>query len=163
MQNATLEERMAGNLKDRNTAFQSAEAALRVAQDWIDGLRNPPMANDSGSEDIWSECTVGERAVDEEDNTAECAKYSAPEVDWFDTTGNYLDFTSRVLGEKAELSNVSAQPKLVVEQHYVPPLDFEKQAKGTGVHHYTVTSIGYGGTANAKSMLQTTVQKVYGW
>jgi len=42
MQSATLQERMAGNLRDRNVGFQAAEAALRVGEDWLqnqtDGL-----------------------------------------------------------------------------------------------------------------------------
>lgn len=32
-----LEERMAGNMKDQNVAFQSAEAALRVAENYLNG------------------------------------------------------------------------------------------------------------------------------
>ncbi len=32
-----LEERMAGNLKDQNVAFQSAEAALRLAESYLNG------------------------------------------------------------------------------------------------------------------------------
>lgn len=35
MKTTTLEEKMAGNLRDRNTAFQSAETALRDAETYI--------------------------------------------------------------------------------------------------------------------------------
>ncbi len=35
MQTATLQERMAGNLRDRNLAFQAAEAALREGEVWV--------------------------------------------------------------------------------------------------------------------------------
>ncbi|MGC9456385.1 MAG: pilus assembly PilX family protein [Halothiobacillaceae bacterium] len=35
MQSTTLQERMAGNMKDRNAAFQAAEAALREAEEVI--------------------------------------------------------------------------------------------------------------------------------
>ncbi|MCC5858552.1 MAG: hypothetical protein JJT90_10370 [Ectothiorhodospiraceae bacterium] len=37
MQTSTLQERMAGNTRDRNLAFQSAEAALREGEDWVMG------------------------------------------------------------------------------------------------------------------------------
>ncbi len=36
-----LEERMAGNMKDQNVAFQSAEAALRVAENYLTGVSLP--------------------------------------------------------------------------------------------------------------------------
>lgn len=38
IQDTTLEEKMAGNLKNRNTAFQAAESALRDAEEYISGL-----------------------------------------------------------------------------------------------------------------------------
>ncbi len=37
MQTTTLEEKMAGNLRDQNVAFQAAEAALRDGEDLVDG------------------------------------------------------------------------------------------------------------------------------
>ncbi|MCC5810795.1 MAG: hypothetical protein JJU06_10520 [Ectothiorhodospiraceae bacterium] len=41
MQTSTLQERMAGNSRDRSLAFQSSEAALREGEDWV-------MANFAG-------------------------------------------------------------------------------------------------------------------
>ena len=38
VQTTTIEERMAGNLRDRNLAFQAAETALRNAESFIEGL-----------------------------------------------------------------------------------------------------------------------------
>ena len=38
MQGTVLEEKMAGNAKDRNLAFQTTESALREAETYIDGL-----------------------------------------------------------------------------------------------------------------------------
>lgn len=35
MRETTLQERMAGNLRDRNLALQAAEAALREAENWV--------------------------------------------------------------------------------------------------------------------------------
>jgi len=35
MRTATMQERMAGNTRDLNLGFQSAEAALRVAEEWL--------------------------------------------------------------------------------------------------------------------------------
>lgn len=35
MRTATMQERMAGNTRDLNLGFQSAEAALRIAEEWL--------------------------------------------------------------------------------------------------------------------------------
>lgn len=44
-----LEERMAGNMKDQNVAFQSAEAALRVAENYLTGVSLGIFASDTSS------------------------------------------------------------------------------------------------------------------
>lgn len=45
MQGTTLQERMAGNHRDRNLAFQAAEAALREGEDWLDSRDNRMIAD----------------------------------------------------------------------------------------------------------------------
>jgi len=61
MQTTTLQERMAGNERDRNLAFQAAEAALREAEEWVANnaatlssateLANPANWDGSGATD----------------------------------------------------------------------------------------------------------------
>lgn len=61
MQSATLEERMAGNLRDRSLAVQSAEAALRDAENDILGIRANGIPCPAGS----PTCRlVGERPIE---------------------------------------------------------------------------------------------------
>jgi type IV pilus assembly protein PilX len=50
MQSTALEEKMAGNSRDRNTAFQAAEAALQDAEDYLDSGAPPfnPLKLTSG-------------------------------------------------------------------------------------------------------------------
>ncbi|MGD8589131.1 MAG: PilX N-terminal domain-containing pilus assembly protein, partial [Chromatiales bacterium] len=43
MQSSLMEETMAGNVKDRNLAFQAAEAALRDADAWLYSLPRAPQ------------------------------------------------------------------------------------------------------------------------
>ena len=38
MQNTSLEEKMSGNVRDRNLAFQNAESAIREAEQFIEGI-----------------------------------------------------------------------------------------------------------------------------
>lgn len=45
MRSSNLQERMAGNLRDRNMAFQAAEAALRAGETWLLQLPNQATAN----------------------------------------------------------------------------------------------------------------------
>ena len=47
MQNTMLEEKMAGNVKDRNLAFQNAESAIREAELFIEGVVS--LGNFTGS------------------------------------------------------------------------------------------------------------------
>jgi type IV pilus assembly protein PilX len=45
----SLEEKMAGNSYDRNLAFQSAEAALRVAEKYLEDNKPTPAYSDAGN------------------------------------------------------------------------------------------------------------------
>ncbi len=45
MRGSNLQERMAGNLRDRNMAFQSAEAALRAGEAWLLNFANQQAAD----------------------------------------------------------------------------------------------------------------------
>src|SRR3569832_2459392 len=42
MNSTTLEEKMAGNMRDRNTAMQASEAALKAAEAALSALANKP-------------------------------------------------------------------------------------------------------------------------
>lgn len=52
MQSTTLQERMAGNVRDRSLAFQAAEAALRAGEQWIGVPGNRAIAD--GHDDLAS-------------------------------------------------------------------------------------------------------------
>ncbi|MGH8579231.1 MAG: pilus assembly PilX family protein [Gammaproteobacteria bacterium] len=48
MQTTTLEEKMAGNLRDQTLAFQAAEAALRAGESWLRAEAAEPVPQASG-------------------------------------------------------------------------------------------------------------------
>ena len=48
MQGTVMEEKMAGNTRDRNLAFQTAESALREAETYVEGLASMGTFNGSG-------------------------------------------------------------------------------------------------------------------
>jgi len=45
MDDTAMQERMAGNLRDRDVAFQAAESALRMGEGWIQANRSIAEAN----------------------------------------------------------------------------------------------------------------------
>lgn len=48
-----LEEKMAGNMRERNVAFQSAEAALRACEGYLATLSTLPYPSNDGNTSIW--------------------------------------------------------------------------------------------------------------
>ncbi len=61
MQNTTLEEKMAGNYRDKNLSFQAAEMTLREGEGWIaDQTKEPDLSTDSCSAncDVWDSDTL---------------------------------------------------------------------------------------------------------
>ena len=56
LQNAGLEEKMAGNMRDKNLAFQAAESALRDAEADIYNAAKNPLPRISGVSDFTNDC-----------------------------------------------------------------------------------------------------------
>ena len=70
MRNTTLQERMAGNLRDSNLAFQSAERALREGEKFLRSPTIPPftgadglltMQDDAGQGSFWNGLRLGRK------------------------------------------------------------------------------------------------------
>lgn len=117
VQNNTLQERMAGNTRDRDLAFESAEAALRDAKDKIATLRPGP----------WDGSVAGLSTYDpaRDNNLAY----------WTNTTS----WTSHKT-PSATVANVSAQPQYRIEKK--PPVGsteyYRVTTRGFGASSTTV-------------------------
>ncbi len=156
LQTTTFEERMAGNMRDIELAFEAAEAALLAAQEHIedniialdafdtdgaDGLY------DDSVEEIWDTVDWSCVAAD-----AGCsAANRVREYDTFDST-----------------YNVSQTPRYVI-QHYATVtqdadvLNLDNYGQGTGageVELFRITVLGTGGSPNSRVVLQVTYGKV---
>ena len=151
MQGTTLEERMAGNTRDRHLAFEAAEAAMEGAEDFIennviaigffDGDGTDGLYDDS-IEDLWKS------------------------VDWDGTdTGN--DNEAQSYGAFDSTYKIKTSPKYVI-QHYatvvsdVDQLNLDNYGQGTGAGEtelFRITVRGTGGSDNAVVMLQSTYGK----
>ena len=127
MQTTTMEERMSGNQRDSNLAFQAAEAGLRDREEWLRTLVTPPAPNNT-----WL----------------------------FDSDYNWNAPLTYGADSGRTLSDVSAQPELVVQEfEFVPDelvVGFDVR-KGRDM--YLVLSRGTGQSSNAQTTLESTVAK----
>lgn len=135
MQSTSLEEKMAGNMRDRNLAFQAAESALAAGENYLETVATIPSPF----------CDKSEGRYDR--TTPDCAAIADPvweEIDWDD--GDSVEYTG-------ELSNLSAPPRYIIEDMSctTPPC-------AAGTHNYRITARATGGSVDAVVILQSVYQ-----
>lgn len=133
--NSVLEEHMAGNTRDRDLAFQAAEAALKFAESNIGTLRT--QIGTAGLIDA-SNCAVP--------NAAPCYLAHGNDAGYWANTFVWDNTTSRTPAQVVQ--QVAAQPRFVVE----------KMPNGAGtLETYRITARGVGATANAVVINQSVI------
>lgn len=141
MSSTTLEERMAGNMRDRNTALQAAEATLTSAEAAVAALAVKPSAQSgcAATTCVWPLNTLPD--------------LGSQSVEWWET--NALDYGA---SGAPEIGGVASDPRYVVEeQAFVPDsLDAPQEANKPGVNYYRITARGTGATDDAQVVLQST-------
>lgn len=145
LSSTTVQEKIVGNSRDRNLAFQAAEAALRDAERDIDAnittatVFSPTCANGL--------CTYA---------TSGIPQHLA--IDWTDSsvTRTYGAFTGA-----PPLAGVTQQPRYIIER--LPPLAAavgESAALGirpaANRSGYRITALGFGARNETRVMLQST-------
>jgi type IV pilus assembly protein PilX len=135
LSSTTLQERMAGNLRDNNLAFQAAEAALREGEEFLRQAVVPPFNGAGG-------------LLERQDGAGQADFWNS-----FNWVGN-----SRAA---AQPDGTAAQPAYVIEE--LPPMPAEGDSLKFGplseVAVYRITARGVGGTPDAVSILQTTYRR----
>lgn len=154
---STMQERMSGNLRDREIAFQAAESALRAAEVYLAKTPTLPAATtfdgstcgakgvykmtsgvpyfvnaksgDGGNPDFWNQYPW-------EDTQKKCS-YSG--------STDYVTYVSD--SDLGKPGKPVKQPRYVIEE--IP-------ANGTGLPSYRVTAKGWGSSDNAVVILQAT-------
>lgn len=159
MRGTILQERMAGNLKEQASAFQAAEAALQAALTLIEQSPAPPPLGAWGAGSLVAACKVTDP-----DGTLPCTHLQSVLDDWRGGATPTQGVPLASLGGSGfpELEE-ARQPRLTVEERYVAPLEFESAAQGRGIYFYTVTALGAGQAGQSRSILQSTIPKVYAW
>ncbi len=138
VQNSTMEERMAGNYRDRFAAFQAAEAALRFGE------------NDVGVATIF-----GVLPFDGNLGTFDVTEVvGAGSADWDDPT-NYARTVNA-----STLSGIKSPPVYYIER--LPKIPLPKsslvvgfQSKPKDIQYYRVTGKGFGSSGKAEVVLQS--------
>ena len=144
MSTTSLEEKMAGNMRDKNTALQASEAALEDGEGWLASLGAEPSDTTScGSPpcDVWVLNVLPDLA-------------SQSQSWWQSNAREYGASGSK------DISDVNTDPYYVVEaQQYVRDNLDAGQNPPTGRNFYRVTARGTGGTDDAQTILQSTFVK----
>jgi type IV pilus assembly protein PilX len=144
MQATSLEERMAGNMRDRNLAFEAAEAALQAGEDSLNPAATLPSFNSSGDNGFYS---------------------TGASPDWYAV---WTDTTKVSTYSSVTLAKVHSSPAFIIEQLAfvsggggggsleggVPP-----PAAGAPNTWYRVTARGTGGTDNSEVILQSVYRR----
>lgn len=141
MRSTLLEERMAGNLRDRARAFEAAEAALRAAEGWLLSQSSRPLTN-TGSPYIWT-------ANGPDPDTSNASPW------WFEPS-----IDGAWWGSNGESLTVDAlTPGYVIEElQFVPDSGTLNIGTGTttGRWFYRITARGTGADSATEVLLQST-------
>lgn len=139
---SNLEERMAGNTRDRDLAFQAAEAAIQQAEQILQqpalpafalGTGYTPQINGAGTDSYWQT---------------------------YNWSGQSVTYNPGLNGGQS-ISGVASQPQFVVEQ--MPAVTGPGSSLVVGPlsssSYYRITARGVGGTTNAVVILQATFRR----
>jgi len=127
-QTSSLEERMAGNTRDRDLAFQSAEAALKDGEAYLEG-QDIDLLTDA----LFDGSTAGLIAFDAA-NSNHAAYWNA--YDWEDASQD----------ASTDLTGIAEQPRYVIEKlpDSVTTKRFRITARGIGSNTNTVVILQAG-------------------
>lgn len=136
MRTTTLEQRMAGNARDRDKAFQAAEAALRDAEERLDPP--PAIAQFANNNDGWYHFASNEAPA------------------WSDT-GTFSGSTSLAY-QSNNLDGVAGQPTYLIEEQQRARCPGDSKTVGpvdSLPRIFRITAQGVGGSANTTVVLES--------
>lgn len=153
----TMEEKMAGNYQNSQLSFQAAEAALREGEELV--LNTLFNLADYSADCTNGLCFNGTKAP------GACTMNPIATPHWRDFTNvwdgtKHRDYTGTIAG-------VAIKPKYIVEFRCCIPAELGGLvldpltvcANNDWAEMYRITALGYGGTAQARTMLQSVFKK----
>ena len=158
MQNSTLEEKMAGNFRDRALAFEAAEAALLAAEDFLNSADLAPVATTDGAATrVWAFGTpwVGASDLTQAASWGQTGAWNVTTLDVQGTDNGQLSAVPQyIIEERVQLAGTSQ------------PMSAEtgalSKASASGqLFSYRITARGVGSTSNSVVLLRSNFEKVY--
>lgn len=142
-----LQERMAGNMRERNIAFQSAEAGLRTGEDF---LMFNAAAFTGGTVGLWPDLNkVG--AIRSRPASWTSVDWEANSIQLPDDTIDFVGEQPRYTIERVIATSVAASQGGAI--------DHESVEKTADAEYYRVTSLGSGGNTDTEVILQSTFMR----
>ncbi|MEQ8956200.1 MAG: PilX N-terminal domain-containing pilus assembly protein [Gammaproteobacteria bacterium] len=145
MESSTLEERMSGNMRDHEVAFNAAESALQAAEAWLVLQGTLPITSTDGSTAVWAEAAMDPDGTDG--------------LFWWDHTDINAAWWANDTNTDAitNVAQVASQPRYVIEQYRtvdtgqsislgsgevtVPRIFHRVTARGVGINPTTTTVV----------------------
>lgn len=152
MESTVLEERMAGNMQDYNIAFQSAEASLQAAENWLSGQFIWPASSATGSTGVWVRDSM------DPDN--------ADSLHWWQDEDRQLQsWWNNNSTEVSGVEGVASEPRYLIEE-LADVNTGQSLAIGTGLQSrvrvfHRITARGTGASDTAVVEMQSTFVKSY--
>ncbi len=140
MSTSSLEEKMAGNLRDQSVSFQAAESTLSDSEQALNGWIAIPVATSAGNTSVWLRDSMG---------TISSLAY---DDNWWQSKAFLANQTAQ------NLSTLPIDPRYVIEElkFTSDTLNPNDRAKGLGVFYYRDTARAHGMTKHSLTILQTT-------
>lgn len=140
MSSSSLQELMAGNMRDQNLSFQAAEAALRDGERTVGSWGgSAPSPNNAGTNN----------GVYTPFDTAD------PTFSFGDTAYNTSFWGAATAYTMSSLGTAAAPVYVIEEQQFLPKdASYKALTRREGKHFYRITSRGVGASANAVTLLQ---------
>ena len=149
MNTTALEEKMAFNSKDRNLAFQAAETALKVGENWIGTQLGAPTGFPNNAIGLYDPSTTATPVWDS--------------VTWSGTSNLTVYPNTPTQSVSGSLTHISTQPKYVIEYlGQVQPTGGSLTMTNTtssNLYYYRITARGTGGTDSSVAMVQSTFSR----
>lgn len=149
MNTTALEEKMAFNAKDRNLAFQAAETALKIGENWIGTQLGAPTDFPNNTIGLYDQSATATPVWDS--------------VTWTGTSNLVVYPNTPTQTVTGSLGKVSTQPKYIIEyMGQVQPAGGSLTITNTTantLHYYRITSRGTGGTDVSVAMVQSTFSR----
>lgn len=169
MRDTLLQEKMAGNMRDRELALQAAESALRAAETKLGALTEPTFSNSNGMYDL--NTTAGQTAMARVKSSVPVSEQAfwQQSTKWTSTTSVVYPYT---------LDDVIAPPRYVIEKlgtamsadkssytggsdpNFVTDITAGVEVPEVVTYpDYRITARGQGATADAIVILQATFRR----